>query len=155
MSLASANRFPTVSILRRCSAALAALLLLQLSLLGSGTLCALQETQETASVRGTGMAGMPGMAAHQAASPSSAQHGSGAEHCSVPSSCDATRGTPDCGLPWSPAVCSAMTTCATVVAPSVVALTILDRAVPAADLPEPLQLRTGPADAPELPPPRA
>jgi hypothetical protein len=144
-----------VSLLRRLAVALVALLLLQLTLLGSGTLCALHETAVGPSASRHGMASMPDVTGRDVASSMAAVQPDGGGSSTAPSGCDAEGGPHDCGLPWSSGSCAAMTTCATIAASPSMTVAATQRAAHVAELPEPAQLRTGPAAAPELPPPRA
>ena len=140
-------------LLRRFSAALAALLLLQLSLLGSGTLRAPHEMFRTSAASAHAMPPMPGMVEHQSGGATRAQQGDGTP--SAPAGCDAKGGSHDCGLPWSSGACATMTACATATALPSVTVAFDREGARNTELPDPALLRTGPATAPELPPPRA
>ncbi|HEX7981263.1 MAG TPA: hypothetical protein VF461_21820 [Gemmatimonadaceae bacterium] len=140
-------------LLRRFSAALAALLLLQLSLLGSGTLRAPHEMFRTSAASAHGMPPMPGMVEHQSGNGTRTQQDDGSP--SAPAGCDTKGGAHDCGVPWSSGSCAAMTACATVAALPPVAVAFDQERARTAELPDPTLLRTGPTAAPELPPPRA
>ena len=136
----------------RCFAAFSALLLMQLTLLGSGTLCALHGAQNGLATRA--------VAARPSAESANAHSRAHTRLASrdVPAhahSCDASGGAQDCGLPASPGSCTGMTACAVATAPAVV--TVADAAALTSSdaIGEPAALRSGPASAPELPPPRA
>lgn len=134
--------------IRRLTAAFTTVLLLQLTLLGSGTLCALQGGTAPDT-----MAGMTGMhsASHAAAAPSQ----SPSHHPAAPQQCDESRQGGGCQQPWAPGQCASMTTCAAVTAPAGEIVAQVTIAAPAPDLPEPASIRSGPTATPELPPPRA
>lgn len=122
--------------LRRLFAALSALALLQLLLLGSGTPCAMgSDGAAHGGMSGAAMAAMNGHSAYAA--------------------CDASGPRDDCGLPWSAGQCAGMTNCMpTVASPAAVAVLAI---APhrARELPEPARITSSAAAAPELPPPRA
>ena len=141
--------------LRRLSAALSGILLLQLSLLRSGTLCALQHAAGSADMTGpaAAMAGMMmgsgARAVHESvviglADASKSPHGGCGDHQSADS----------CGGPWAPGPCTTMSSCAWSQSSTVVPV-LAASAETAGNLPEPRVLQTGLAIAPELPPPRA
>lgn len=134
---------------RRFAAALSGAFLLQLSLLGTGTLCAMEHgSPDPASPAAhASHAGMrmgdagAGTAAHDAGAP--------------PARCDVAGSDDACGLPWAPGHCAAMTTCSATVAPAAQVAVQLASATIAVELPEPALIHSGPSTAPELPPPRA
>lgn len=134
---------PRLSGFRRLAAALSGALLLQLSLLGSGTLCAMEHGSDA---HGSGHAAM------RMAGPTS-EHGAPQGHDAP--RCDVAGSDDGCGLPWAPGHCAAMTTCSATAAPVSAVSIQLAAATPAADMPEPTLIHSGPAAAPELPPPRA
>jgi hypothetical protein len=117
---------------RRFVAALSSALLLQFSLLGSGTLCAMRAVHGMDAMAMTGS--MDGIA---------------------PSARDA-RGEPSpCETPWSAGSCVSMAGCTTAEAvPSVACVDALPR-VSVRRVAEPLRTPIGPSFAPEIPPPRA
>lgn len=135
---------------RRIAAALSSALLLQLSLLGSGTMCPM---------RGHGAA--PAHAAHQG------HHGMRHAIATAAPSVGASAGVPgtpagtcdvggSCDMPWTPGGCVSMSACAIAIAVPTSALVAAASSSPtnivaarAAALP------LGPTYAPELPPPRA
>jgi hypothetical protein len=144
-------------VLHRLTAAFTTVLLLQLTLSGSGTLCTVQ-----GGVTPAGMAGMARMAgthethrANPAAGSASSRSQSPSSDPAAPQSCDGARVGGGCGQPWAPGQCIGMTTCAALAAPTnaVVVRVTLFASAPA--LPEPAGIVSGPAVAPELPPPRA
>lgn len=150
-----------MSFLRRLTAALSIALLLQLTLLGSGTLCSMPA--------GAGMGdadaahAMAGMHAAGAA----AQHGSaiGApgssraaplDHSGTPVGCEQSGGRNGCSLPWGAGQCATMNTCTT--APAAPAAPLLAQATTphaVAPIAAASRFQSGPPAAPELPPPRA
>ncbi len=126
-----------MSRLRRTVAVLSSALLLQLTLLGGGAAC---------EMRGAGTVEMA-MMSHDMrgmADPSPA-----------PTSCGAMDMSNGCAVPPTSGQCSSMSTCAVTAAPSfaVVARSAAPR-MQAPD-PDPAAFLSGPASAPELPPPRA
>lgn len=125
--------------LRRIAAALSSLLLLQLTLLGSGTLCAMPSGAAAGHMHDMG--GMAGMTQSDVARPDAPP----------PSS------HPDdgCRLPWSPGQCATMTACAIAAMPVAPVIVALDTRPALAELPMPADLGSRPAAPPELPPPRA
>jgi hypothetical protein len=133
---------------------LAALLLLQLTLLGSGTLRAFREIADTSSASPHTMPSMPGMAEHQRATGALAQQDEGRSP-SVPTGCDAEGGPHGCGLPWSSGSCAVMTACVNGAALPSIAAANDERTMSAGELPDPALLLAGAIAAPELPPPRA
>ena len=147
--------------LRRLTAVLSSALLLQLSLVASGTLCRMHGDHSMASSAMASMAtphGVQGM--HAAASATQ-----GSLDPTQPAVTDVASGTPagpcdmsgkSCDTPWSPGGCASMGTCVTAVSAVPAAGTALSPAtrdaalvVASADMP------IGPVSAPELPPPRA
>ena len=116
-------------LIRRIGAALSSILLLQLTLLGSGTLCAMP------SGAAAQMHDMGGMADQQL----------------PPSS------HPDdaCRLPSSAGQCATMTACSIAAMPAATVIVALDTRPVITDLPVPAEIGSRPATPPELPPPRA
>lgn len=125
-------------LIRRIGAALSSILLLQLTLLGSGTLCAMPSGAAAAQMHDMG--GMPGMTQSQAD-----------EQQTPPSN------HPDdgCRLPSSPGQCATMTACTIAAMPAATVIVALDARVVTSDLPIPAEIGSRPATPPELPPPRA
>lgn len=117
-------------LIRRIGAALSSILLLQLTLLGSGTLCAMPSGAAV-----TQMHDMGGMADQQL----------------PPSS------HPDdaCRFPLSPGQCATMTACSIAAMPVAPMIVALKTRPVVAELPMPADLGSRPATPPELPPPRA
>ena len=142
-----------MSFVRRSFAALCGLFLLQLSLLGSGTLCAIQHGvgRNDAGAHGMGdMTGMRSAAPHTAVSamPDANARMSPAEGGGM--------GMQDgCGLPWAPGQCASMTGCAISAVPAMRSAASMTLRVVRVELPSPALLHSGPTFAPELPPPRA
>ncbi len=119
--------------LKRLIATISGVLFLQLSLLGSGVLCATH--------RGHAMS--PGAGAH-------AMNGRQApDDCGTPSTNDSCRG------PWAPGGCASMTSCAAATAAPTAGVQVLRTFAVARDLPEPLSAESELAVTPEPPPPRA
>lgn len=136
--------------IRRLAAALSGALLLQLSLLTSGTLCHVHGTHATAPTAAMAHGGMHG------------QHGSAARAVGdasaqmPPGGCDMSGSSGPCESPWAPRACGSMSTC--VGATSAVtasAVQLAQRAPEAVAAVSSASVPLGPAFAPELPPPRA
>lgn len=127
----------TPLMLRRVAATLSALLLLQLMLLGGGTGCAMK-------VR----------AGHDAASAMTPTHAVSSSHA-VPHGCEVSAPSGECGGTTGTGPCAAMTSCTAAIAAAPAADARLTLRDGHAELPEPASIRSGPAAAPELPPPRA
>ncbi len=126
--------------LRRVTAALSSALLLQLSLLGSGTLCG-DRGPETGAAAATAAHAMQGM--HEA-------------DTDAPAACDAAPGADEgCRLPWAPGHCATMSGCAVAALPPVVQAATMSLPAATLDPSDPPAAHSGPAAAPELPPPRA
>ena len=118
-------------LIRRFGAALSSILLLQLTLLGSGTLCAMPSD----------MGAMPGMSQSQVdpqQTPPASSHPDDA-----------------CRLPSSPGQCATMTACTIAAMPAATVSVALDVRRVISDLPIPAEIGSRPATPPELPPPRA
>jgi hypothetical protein len=73
----------------------------------------------------------------------------------MPQGCDMSGNGTDCHLPSAPGMCGSAATCAAPVLPATVAFLPLALPFGAAVLSEPTRFNSGPASAPELPPPRA
>ena len=138
-----------MSLPRRLTAVLSGVLLLQLLLLGSGSLCAMHGRGSDAMA---GMMSMTGGGAthHRTATPdrsgTTGDRASGADD-------QGTGGA--CHSPWAPRTCVSMASCLVVVAavPSR-ALATVAVAASRLDVLAPAGARAGPTFAPELPPPR-
>lgn len=130
---------PRIRLIRRIGAALSGILLLQLTLLGSGTLCAMPSGAAAAQTHD--MSGMAGMTQSQADSQQTPPTGS----------------HPDdgCRLPWSPGQCATMTACTIAAMPAATVIVALDARPVISELPIPAEIGSRPATPPELPPPRA
>lgn len=140
-----------LSLLHRLTAVLSSALLLQLSLLASGTLCRMHVDQANA---GHGMS----------AAQHSSQHGAHAPVMSMDddspampmNGCGNAGSSKSCDAPWSPSGCAAMSSCITatsaMTAPS---LSLSTAPTHVKQFLASVQMPTGPALAPELPPPRA
>lgn len=142
-----------MSLVRRSFAALSGVFLLQLMLLGSGTLCAMHH----------GLAG-PGApnhamvlagAAHQTRLHESAVGNAGESGTPMsPMDCNG-RGNEGCRLPFAPGQCSSVTTCDVSATPAAAVGVSGYVHVAALELPSLAFAHSGPTFAPELPPPRA
>jgi len=142
-----------MSFVHRSFAALSGVFLLQLSLLGTGTLCALHPSEAR---NDAGLHAMHEMAGMRSAvmTLTSVAAISDADAPMSPADCGGMGNQDGCGVPWAPGQCLSMTACAmsaTPAARSVESLTIRD----VLELPSPALLHSGPTFAPELPPPRA
>ena len=122
---------PRGRLIRRIGAALSSILLLQLTLLGSGTLCAMPSD----------MGAMPGMTHSVVDRPETPPPSSHQDH--------------GCSLPSSPAQCATMTACTIAAMPAATVIVALDARPVISDLPIPAEIGSRPATPPELPPPRA
>lgn len=141
-------------LLRRIAAAFTTALLLQLTLLAGGTLCALQGGAAPDTM--AGMAGLHG--AHRAgAATNRVSPALWAVSDTPPAThrCDGTEQGDGCRHPWAPGQCVSMTTCTAVGAPAGEIIAQVAVFSSTADLPEPASIASGPTAAPELPPPRA
>ena len=137
------------SLSRRFLAALSSAFLLQLTLLGGGTLCGMRGAQAMGAAV---MHGTQPAAAHASMSAASQMP----TVTSAPTGdCDACDATSSCGNPWSPGSCTSMTCCTVAVsARAQVFLDVLSSAH-VRSISEPLSAPIGPSFAPEIPPPRA
>ena len=144
-----------MQLVRRLSAALSSVLLLQLSLLSSGTLCALQHPSGHAAMQ-AGSLLMPGMtpaaAGIAAVSVVIEQPTTSAENPA--DGCGGHGAGDSCGGPWATGSCMSMSACAWSQSAAVPALTA-ENGETSVNHSEPRTLRAGPVVAPELPPPRA
>ena len=139
--------------LRRSSAALCALLLLQLTLLGSETLCAKHRGVGDNHVDAPVANAMTMMSAADLAISSVV---TSADRPPVsPEDCGGLGSHDGCGLPWAPGQCSSMTTCdVSLAVPASVVVSMIGPTGTVALLSS-MGTASGPTFAPELPPPRA
>lgn len=143
-----------MSFVHRSVAALCAIFLLQLSLLGSGTSCAMQQS----GVRYDGAArGMDDMTAILSAAAKHAGVSAVPDENAPTSAADrGGMGSHDgCDLPWVPGQCASMTPCVMSAVPVVRGATFVPLRAARFELRSPALLHSGPTFAPELPPPRA
>lgn len=142
-----------MSFVRRFLAALSGLFLLQLSLLGSGTLCAIHHGAARDDAGVHTMHAMSGMRAGLATRASvSAMHD--ADRPMSPADCGGMGEHGGCRLPWAPGRCS-MTACDVSATPAASIVASVTISVMTFELPTPAFFHPGPIFAPELPPPRA
>lgn len=139
--------------LRRSFAALFALLLLQLTLLGSGTLCAKHHGVGGSHVDARVANGMTTMSAADLAS-SSVVMSAGNPPVS-PEDCGGLGSHDGCGLPWAPGQCSSMTACDVSLAVPASDVAPIIGPIGTVALLSSMLMASGPTFAPELPPPRA
>ena len=139
--------------LSRSFAALSALLLLQLTLLGSGTLCAKHRDAGGSHADARVANGMTMMSAANLASSSVVT--SADKPPASPEDCGGLGSHDGCGLPWAPGQCSSMTTCDVSLAVTASVISPVIGPIVTVALPSPVLARSGPTFAPELPPPRA
>jgi hypothetical protein len=147
-----------LTLLHRIVSVLSSALLLQLSLLSTGTLCRMHGDQAMS----VGMSAPTGRTSHPSHAGMHAAHASNVATMSeaspgMPSGpCDANGMSKSCDSPWAPTGCVSTTTCVTAV--SALASSSWSgseqgsgavQVVSSADMP------LGPTFAPELPPPRA
>lgn len=137
-------------ILKRLTAALSSVLLLQLTLLEGGTVCVMHGNAR-AVVAGAA-APMPGMA-HGGAS--RATIGDSRQPAAQTNGCDAGAASRSCPAPPNPAGCASMMTCAVAAVPPNGDPSALTSTRIAAVLSAPRSARVNPVFAPEPPPPRA
>lgn len=141
-------------LVHRFSAALSSALLLQLSLLSSGTLCALQHATGHAAMHAGSML-MPGASPAAAGiatvSVVSAQPTNAAQN---PADGCGGHGPDSCGGPWATGPCTSMSACAWSQSATVPPTLGTPSGETNVNHAEPRTLRAGPAVAPELPPPR-
>lgn len=147
---------PSMRLVRRLSAALSSVLLLQLSLLGSGTLCGLQHP----SGHGAMDAMSPGMLAMMHGDAGSAtvstvmeQPTNAAENPA--DGCGGHGPRDSCGGPWATGSCTSMSACGWSQSATVPPLPTSANRETSVGHAEPRTLAAGPVVAPELPPPRA
>ena len=142
-----------MSLVRRSFAALSGLFLLQLSLLGSGTLCALHHSAARNDAGAHAMHDMTGMSS-AAATRASVSAIPDADSPKAPGDCGGMGRRDGCGLPWAPGQCSSMTACDISATPAASIMASVTTGVMALELPTPSLIHSGPTFAPELPPPR-
>ena len=143
-----------MSLLRRSFAALAGLFLLQLTLLGSGTLCATHYGDARSDATVHAMGGMREMSRVTVAqrSVSAISDASGPRS---PQDCGGLGQHDGCGLPWAPGQCSSMTACDVSAMPGMSAVASATSRVVTTKPLSSAVIHSGPSFAPELPPPRA
>jgi hypothetical protein len=140
-----------MSFARRSSAAVSGLFLLQLMLLGSGTLCATHHGLARSGAPGHTMVGM----AHEMSSDQSAVLNAGESGTPMsPVDRDGGGDHDGCRLPFAPGQCSSMTSCDVRATPAATIGTAAYVHLAALALPAPALEHSGPTFAPELPPPR-
>lgn len=141
-----------MSFVRRSFVALTGVFLLQLTLLGSGTLCAVQRgaNDDVSAAHATHrMSGMMSSTSSRVSIPTVSDIDG-----PIKSDCDGPGQHDGCSLPWAPGQCSSMTSCnvsATPVASIEASVTLRTTAQ---ELPAPALILSGPTFAPEIPPPR-
>ena len=141
---------------RRLVAALSSVLLLQLTLVGSGTLCAMHHAvMDARGATGHESHMIPMTSERTPASGSSMSEPGRGDTPGIPHGCDALDSGQGCGLPWSPGQCTSMSSCTATAAQSAPSIVVVASSAPVVELPEPGLLHSGFAAAPELPPPRA
>ena len=142
-----------MSVLRRTIAAISGLFLLQLMLVGTGTLCAMRHGAAQPGETGHVMqmvGGTQQTSSHQSTVSGVDDGGSPVNPADTrPSDHDG------CRVPLAPGQCGSMSTCSISAAPSKIAVTSISLQRLALALPDPTQGQSGPTFAPELPPPRA
>ena len=145
-----------VTRIRRAFAVISGLCLLQLTLSGSGTLCAMEHgtSHDVSADAGTPMAGMQMAGVSQPMT----------SHAIVVSSSDDSDGpmspvdgadSHGCPVPIAPGPCGSMSGCAIGVAAADVGGASVSMRVIEIALPSPMSVHSGPTLSPELPPPRA
>ena len=146
----------SMRLVRRFSAALSTVLLLQLSLLGSGTLCMLQHPSGHAAMGAEALV-MPGMRPNAArlttVSSVIEQPVNAAENPT--DGCGGHGAGDSCGGPWATGSCTSMSSCAWSQSAAVPPTLTAENRETSVNHSEPRTLRAGPVVAPELPPPRA
>lgn len=141
---------------RRTVGALSSLFLLQLSLLGSGTLCAMRYGASDAAGPGHSMHVMGDTVAGSTSAPEDAMSTIADVGGPVdPPDCHGPINQDGCQLPWAPGQCSSMTTCGITAAPTALIVTSWTAQAMSIEIAAPELVRSGPTFAPELPPPRA
>lgn len=146
-----------MSAVRRLFAVLFGILLLQLTLLGSGTMCALPHAASRGGDDAHAMCSSEGMSAiDMANAPSGIAVVPDAETRPVNSdACGAFGLYGGCRLPWAPGHCSSMTACSITAAPAASASAYASTQAVALVVPGASFAHVGPTLRPELPPPRA
>ena len=136
---------------RQSVAALSAVLLLQLSLLGSGTLCV--DRHASAHFRTAPSTEAMREMAHDTTAPVAGQGGPVVQDAGL--GCLSRSGSEPCHGPWAPGTCVSMSGCAWSQGVPFEAALASAHTDSGPDAAEPLALATGPEFAPETPPPRA
>jgi hypothetical protein len=134
---------------RRTVAVLSSLFLLQLSLLGSGTLCTWHHGAARIDRAGHSMHGMSRISAPEKVV-SAAADGRPAS----PSDSNGPTDHDGCRLPWAPGQCGAMATCGVTATPAAPTVASWIASTASIETVAPALARSGPTFAPELPPPR-
>lgn len=143
-----------MSLVRRAFAALSGLFLLQLMLLGSGTLCAMHHSLASVGAANHAMA-LAGVA-HQNGAHESVVASAGEPNTPMsPMDCNGSGSHDDCRLPFAPGQCSSVTTCDVSATPAAAIAAPLYAHAVAREPASPAFAHSGPTFAPELPPPRA
>jgi hypothetical protein len=148
------------SLLHRVTAVLSSALLLQLSLLASGSLCRMQGdhgmSAEAMAAMGSAAAKHTTHGAPQGAQVSNAAPVSDAPSNGPAGACDTTGASKSCDTPWAPAGCASMATCITAVSAfDAPAASTSEVAAVVVQIARSADMPLGPTFAPELPPPRA
>jgi hypothetical protein len=148
------------SLFHRVTAVLSSAMLLQLSLLASGSLCRMQGDHtmaaEAMANMGTAAANDISHSASHGAQMSNAAAASDASSGMPSGACDTTGASKSCDAPWAPGGCASMATCVTTVsALDVPAISTSAMATVAVQVVRSADMPLGPTFAPELPPPRA
>ena len=145
-----------MSFVRRSFVALTGLFLLQLTLLGSGTLCAVEHraTRDAPAEHVThsamhSMSGMKSAIARVSVATISDLDNPTKSDCGGPDQHDG------CSQPWAPGQCSSMMPCDISATPAGSIEASVTMGTTAHELPAPALIRSGPTFAPEIPPPRA
>lgn len=143
-----------MSFVRRSFAALSGVLILQLLLLGSGTLSVMHHgrAQTVATKHAMTMAGSRAELSSHASAVSNADE----SHTPMsPAGCNGGVDHDACRLPIAPGQCSFMTACDVSATPAAAIWIALSVPPATVELPSPALAPSGPTFAPELPPPRA
>lgn len=139
-----------MSFCRRSVAALSGVFLLQLMLLGSGTLCAMQHS--TLHQSGSGHTRQMARMAQQTSSHENSVVG--ANEADGPATPAEASNHDGCGVPLAPGQCPTMSVCTISAAPSEAVAASVPLYTVALILTTPARAHSGPTFAPELPPPR-
>ena len=142
------------SFVHRMTALLSSALLLQLSMLASGTRCRMHGGHETAASAQGAVAAHAGHGSDVAST--DAQNAVRAAEQSPSAGCDQFATGACCNTPWSASGCTSMSTCVAVSSMAPPVRTLVDRAVtPALRFVASAAIPLGPALVPDPPPPRA